>query len=157
VIVSGSTDWSAWSREAVALMQSRNEAWIGRYALAEAAFKWSLDDATMRFTRPAGDVVAELCFVGTASASEGTFLWAWANETVPKRSWQRLHAVIGFGQEHDLGLLTTPEWNGGRAEGLEMVAVAGRVLDADGAFVDTRGDVTMFFLLFDFREEPATA
>ena len=138
-------------------MQSRNEAWNAQYGLSHAPFHWSLHDATMRFTRPEGDVVADLCFVGTASTCEGTFLWAWANETIPKHSWQRLYAVIGFGQEHDLGLLTTPEWSGGRAEGLEMVAVAGRVLDADGAFVDTHGDVTMFFLLFDCREEPAKA
>lgn len=155
--MSASTDWSAWSRDAVALMQSRNAAWIERYGLSEAPFNWNLENATMRFTRPVGDVVAELCFVGSASTHDGTFLWAWANETIPNHAWQRLHAVIGFGQEHDLGLLTTPEWAGGRAEGLEMVAVAGRVLDADGAFVDTHGDLTMFFLLFDFREERATA
>jgi hypothetical protein len=153
--MSAPTDWSAWSREAVALMQSRNEAWIERYALSTAPFNWNLDDGTIRFTRPTGDVVADICFVGTASSRDGTFLWAWANDGVPKNAWQRLHAVIGFGREHDLGLLTTPEWSGGRAEGLEMVAVAGRVLDAEGAFVDTHGDLTMFFLLFDFREQAA--
>ncbi|MDF2771348.1 MAG: hypothetical protein K0S86_842 [Geminicoccaceae bacterium] len=151
--MSEATDWSAWSREAVALMQARNEAWIDRYGLANAPFTWNIDDRTLRFSRPDGDVVADLCLVGATAGSRGTFLWAWADGGVPKHAWERLHAVIGFGQEHDLGLLTTPEWPGGRSEGLEMVAVAGRILDAEGAFVDTRDDVTIFFLLFDFREE----
>ena len=29
------------------------------------------------------------------------------------------------------------------------------ILDADGTFVDAHEDVTMFFLLFDFKEEPS--
>jgi hypothetical protein len=152
--VSESTDWSAWSREAVALMKARNEAWIERYGLADAPYTWNIDEGAVRFTRPGqSSVVADLCLVGTASASQGTFLWAWANDGVSKRSWERLHAVVGFGREHDLGLLTTPEWPGGRAEGLEMVAVAGRILDAEGAFVDTRDDLTIFFLIFNLRED----
>jgi hypothetical protein len=135
-------------------MNERNERWIAQYDLASAPFTWNLEGRTLRFAPPGrGTVVAELCLVGTASASRGTFQWAWANDAVPKPSWERLHAVVGFGQEHGLELLTTAEWPGGRPEGLEMVAVAGRILDAEGAFVDTRDDLTIFFVLFDFREE----
>ena len=151
--MSAPTDWSAWSREAVALMQARNDAWIARFALSGAPYTWNLNEATLRFQRPIGAVVAELCCVGSASTSAGTFLWAWANDAVPKGAWQRLHTVVGFGHAHDLDLLTTPEWSGGRAEGLEMLAVAGRILDAHGTFVDTHDDVTMFFLLFGFKEQ----
>jgi len=136
-------------------MQTRNDAWTARFGLSGTPYTWNLHEATMRFQRPIGAVTAELCCVGTVSASEGTFLWAWANDGVPKQAWQRLHAVVGFGHANDLDLLTTPEWSGGRAEGLEMLAVAGRVLDADGTFVDAHEDVTMFFLLFDFKEEPS--
>lgn len=138
-------------------MQARNEAWIDGFALAGVPYTWNIDQARLRFARESGAVVADLCVVGTASASDGTFLWAWANDGVPKQAWQRLHAVIGFGQQHGLDLLTTPEWSGGQPEGLEMLGVAGRILDAEGTFVDTHGDLTMFFLLFDIREERAAS
>lgn len=152
-----STDWAAWSRDAVALMQARNEAWIERFGLSGAPYTWNIEQATLRFTRESGAVIADLCVVGTAAASGGTFLWAWANDGIPKHAWQRLHPVIGFGQQHGLDLLTTPEWTGGKSEGLEVLAVAGRILDADGTFLDTHGDLTVFFLLFDIREERVAA
>jgi hypothetical protein len=56
-----------------------------------------------------------------------------------------------FGVTHDLPLLTMPEWPGGRAEGLEMLAVAGRIQDASGGFIDTAGDLILFFTLHRFR------
>ena len=134
-------------------MEARNNAWIARFGLSGAPYTWNLDQATMRFQRPTGDVVAELCCIGTASHSAGTFLWSWANDALPKQAWHRLPAVVGFGQQHHLDLLTTPEWSGGRSEGLEMLAVAGRILDADGTFVDEHEDLTLFFLLFGLTEQ----
>lgn len=92
--------------------------------------------------------------VGSVSACEKTFLWAWANETIPAKAQERLGDVRAFGETHDLGLLTTTEWPATRAEGLEMLAAAGRILDADGAFVDSVRDLTMFFVLHRFRSRP---
>jgi hypothetical protein len=68
---------------------------------------------------------------------------------------RRLHAVRAFGARHGLALLTDPEWTGGRAEGLEMLAVAGRILDAEGTWVDADDDLTLFFLLFGLHRAPA--
>jgi hypothetical protein len=53
-----------------------------------------------------------------------------------------------------LELLIRPKWPGGRPEGLEMAAVAGRILDADGILVEETGDVTLFFALSNFRRRP---
>ncbi len=153
--MSSSTDWAAWSREAVALMQRRNEAWIQRFGLRGEPFDWDLERGTLSFARGNHAVVADLCVVGTASTCEGTFLWAWANGTMPEEARRQLDTVREFGEEHDLGLLTTPEWEGGRAEGLEMLAVAGRILDAEGFLVDTHADLTLFFLLFNLRRDAA--
>jgi hypothetical protein len=145
-------DWRAWSAEAVSMMNARNRAWVDRYHLAGAPYFWDLATATLAFNRNSSCVVADLCVVGTASKVEGTFLWAWANETIATEAKRGLEKVRAFGLEHDLGLLTTPELAGGRAEGLEALAIAGRVLEADGVWVDERGDITLFFALFNFRE-----
>ena len=144
-------DWGAWSADAVALMNSRNRAWIARYQLTGAPYVWDLNSATIAFDGTSNRVVADLCVVGTVSKAEGSFLWAWANEDIPAGAKHGLEKVRAFGDEFDLGLLTTPRHNGGRAEGLEVLAIAGRVLDAAGVWVDERGDLTLFFALFNFR------
>ena len=146
------TDWGEWSREAVALMQRRNEAWQAQYQLKGAAYRWDLDAGSINFEIEARSVRADITVVGTASTCEGTFLWAWAN-TFPAHVLHGLEAVREFGRINDLALLTTAEWPGGHAELLEMVAVAGRILDGDGVFVDTSSDVTIGFVLRNFREE----
>jgi len=35
-----------------------------------------------------------------------------------------------------------------------MAAVAGRILDADGIWIEEAGDVTLFFALSNFRRRP---
>ena len=145
------TDWGDWSREAVQLMHRRNQAWQARFALGRNAYRWDLDTATIAFQRAEDEVVASLTLVGTTSAVAGTFLWAWANESIPPAALHGLERVRAFGLENQLSLLTECESPGGRAEALELVALAGRILDAEGAFIDASGDVGWFFVLRDFR------
>jgi hypothetical protein len=148
------TDWAEWSREAVSTMQARNRAWTSRFELERAPYRWDLGTAELVFQRAGDRVVAALCVVGTVSAAQGTFRWAWANDVTPPGATRGLDLVRAFGELHDLPLLTTPEWPGGRAEGLEMLAIAGRIQDASGGFVDADGDLTLFFTLTDFRVVP---
>jgi hypothetical protein len=146
-------DWAAWSREAVQLMAARNAHWQATYELDERPFRWDLEAATIRFERPDDAVVASLIIVGTTSAAEGTFLWSWANGAIPPPARQGLDTVREFGIRHDLTILTEPEFKGGRPEALEASALAGRILDASGVFIDPAGDVTSFFVLTAFRVE----
>lgn len=148
------TDWAEWSREAVAEMQARNQDWLARFSLQGSPYRWDLDSAALTFTRGGDRVTADLCVIGTVSRSEGTFRWAWANAAFPPITTQDLGLVRAFGETHDLPLLTTAEWPGGRAEGLEMLAAAGRIQDAAGGFVDQAGDLTLFFTLHRFRVLP---
>ncbi len=146
------TDWAEWSREAVRLMQARNAEWMSRYGVTtRTSYRWDLQSATISLARERDDVVSTLTCVGTASASAGTFLWAWANPAIPDAARAGLNRVRAFGIENALSLLTEPEVAGGKPEGLELAAVAGRITDASGVFVDAGDDTTCFFLLRDFR------
>ena len=145
------TDWGAWSREAVQLMQERTNAWVRDHGLQGRSYHWSLDDAQLVFPFGTDQVSADICVLGSVSISEGTFLWAWANEAIPTQARRGLERVREFGEENALGRLTQPEWSGDRADGLEMTAVAARVLNADGVWVAPTGDVTLFFALSNFR------
>jgi hypothetical protein len=132
-------------------MQGRNAAWMRDYGLQGRHYHWSLDDAALVFPSESGDVVADICVIGSVSLSDGTFLWAWANATIPAHARRGLERVREFGESNGLGLLVEAEWPGGRPEGLEMAAIAGRVLDANGVWIAPGEDVTLFFALSNFR------
>jgi hypothetical protein len=156
IVTSGdvtNSNWAAWSAEAVSMMEARNRRWIETYQLKGAPYVWDLHTATIAFNGIASRVLADLCVVGTASKAEASFLWAWANEAIPAKARRAIDQVREFGQQNDLALLTTAELPGARNEGLEALAIAGRVLNADGVFIDEYGDLTLFFALFDFRQE----
>jgi hypothetical protein len=151
------TDWGEWSRQAVTSMQARNQAWMARFELQRAPYRWDLATAELVFERAADGVVADICVIGTVSPAEGAFRWAWANQAIPSTARRDLELVRAFGEMHDLTQLITPEWRGGRPDGLEMLAIAGRVQDASGGFVDDTGDVVLFFTLRRFRVRPRGA
>lgn len=147
------TDWAAWSREAVLIMQRRNDAWQRRFQLPTGTpFRWDLTVGTLTFQRGLRSVMADAVLVGTASDRDGFFVWSWADEEIPRSHRSRTVAVRDFGTANGLTMLVAAKWSGGRTEAQEAVAVAGRILEAEGVFVDEHDGLTACFALFDFRE-----
>ena len=99
-------DWSAWSQEAVRLMEERNVGWIRSYSLEGCAYRWSLGDAQLVFRSESDEVVFDICVIGAVSQSEGTFCWAWSNEAIPSCAQRDLGRVREFGKAQALDLLT---------------------------------------------------
>jgi hypothetical protein len=123
--------------------------------LKGAPYRWDLGTAELIFDRPGDHVVADICAIGTVSEAQGTFRWAWANEAIPSTAMCGVELVRAFGETHDLPRLIMPEWPGSLADGLEMLAIAGRVQDASGGFVDRDQDLTLLFTLSHFRVRPS--
>ena len=143
-------DWGRWSREAVAQLKERGDALRARHGLANStSYHWDLATPSIRFEPEGGPVSFRIQCVGTVSNHEGTFLWGWANDGLPAVGTQDLHIVREFGEAHQLGLLTDAEWAGGHGEALEMLAIAGRVLDADGFWIEPDDDGAIYFVLFE--------
>ncbi len=150
-------DWSQWSRDAVAAISTLNEKWRNRYQLKDAKYFWDLDKCQLVFTTSERIVTTEICVVGTASESHDTFLWSWANDNLSCNVTKPLEIVRQFGKEHDLWLLTTDELSGGVSQGKECLAIATRILGAEGAFIDCTGDLTLFFTLSNFQDTSSGA
>jgi hypothetical protein len=136
-------------------MGERNRVWNRAYAPPDSPYVWDLNTATLTFPSVGdrGAVNAHIQVMGTVSACEGTYLWSWANGTLPAGSYEHVERVREFGVEHDLPLLTTGEWPGGRAEGMEMLAISSRILDAPGCFIEDIGDFSMFLAILRFEAE----
>ncbi|MGG5824058.1 DUF6882 domain-containing protein [Falsiroseomonas sp. HW251] len=124
------------------------------FGLDDAPYRWDLAEARIRIGPGTGrvNVEADVCAVGSTAGE--TFLWTWANPSIPPGSRRGLEQVRAFGERHGLSLLTDAQWRGGRPEGLEMLAVAGRILDAEGTWTETGPCTTIFFVLFDMRVLP---
>lgn len=147
-----STDWAAWSREAVETMMAQNAQWPRQFGVqGNPAFQWDLDSATLVLEAPLHKVVATVCLVGTSSEKEGSFVWSWANEAIPKLHGQALEVVHDFGRENQLALLTTACIPGGRPEALECLCIAARLQRAIGTFIDQQGDVSLYFTILHMQ------
>lgn len=147
-----STDWAAWSREAVENMLAQNAQWPQQFGLhAPLKCRWDLERALLAFEGPLHEVVAAVCLVGTSSNKDGTFVWSWGNEAIPVQHAQALEVVYDFGREHQLALLTTPCIQGGRPEATECLAIAARLQRALGTYVDQQGDVSLYFSILHLQ------
>jgi hypothetical protein len=137
-------DWAAWSRESVALMVSRTRALFARHAIeAGTAYAWTLETADFAI----GGVTLRLVTVGTVTSD--AFLWAWANDAISPAGKVGIERVRQFGVEHELGLLVEPCASGGLGQAKECLAIAGRVLDASGTWIDEIDGGHILFSLFD--------
>ena len=139
--------WQAWSDEARALMDQRNDGWQQDYNLLDAPYGWTLQPPELVFDRDVDEVVAELCFVGSYAPTEGDFLWAWGNTTIDRDVRAGLEVVRRFGAAHGWSLLTEPRVAAGQEIVELLAAIAGRVQDAIGTFVDVSGDMVLAFTI----------
>jgi hypothetical protein len=126
-------------------MSERTRALLDKHVANGTPYHWDLDAATFEI----GGATLRLVVVGTVA--EDSFLWAWANESIPLPARSESERVRQFGVEHDLGLLIEPCAPGGLAQGKECVAVAGRILDADAAWIERTGEEDSFILFVLFE------
>lgn len=145
--------WESLVAGARAMMAQRQPATFQRFGLNYGIrYEWNLDRGEMVFSRKGMPVVtAKLHYLGTFSPSEGTWLWGWANETIPPAATTRLGEIRRYGEEQGFSKLTTPEWvpEGNDCHDV-MIASAG-ILGAEAFFHDHYADLGLFFVLDGFR------
>jgi len=137
-------DWGAWSDEAASLMTARTRDLLARHDLPRGtAYRWDLDAGAIVI----GDKQLRLTTIGTVA--DDSFLWSWANDAIPASAKVGVEKVRLFGVENDLPLLAEPFMHGGLAEGKECLALAGRVLEADGIWIDQTDAGFILFVLYE--------
>src|SRR5580704_17361587 len=79
-------------------------------------------------------VIAEIQLVGTTSTKSHTWLWGWANESVPRPITVQIERVRDFGKAESLPVLFEPSWPDDEYHGWEMTAIAAKLLHAKGGY-----------------------
>ena len=89
--------------------------------------RWDYDSEAGTWTLPKDGlpkVIASIQVLGSTSVASGTWLWSWANETMPKGVTGRMKAVQAFGQAENLELLTQASAPDNETLGWKLTAIA---------------------------------
>ena len=137
-------DWGAWIRETDELIATRTRELFERHAIPLGCdYYCDLHASAMVLD----DVTFPMTVGGTVVGS--SFLWAWADDTIPHTAKAGLERVRQFGVENGLAMLTDERAHGGLGRAKECVAIAARVLDAQGIWLDDTDDGYILFVLFE--------
>jgi hypothetical protein len=79
-------------------------------------------------------VIASVQVVGTTSAKTKSWLWAWANDSVPPKECARIAEVRAFGEAEGLPILTDAYWPDDEYHGWAMTAVTAKIVGALGGY-----------------------
>lgn len=120
---------------------SRHERWD--YDLEQGRIVFSSQDVPV--------VIAEIEAIGSVSTVSDTWLWAWANFSLPASVVGRLPAVRDFGEHSGFPRLTLWKWPAAAVDGWDMSAIAAHVLQADGIYRVPLDKGFLFLALFNTR------
>ena len=116
------------------------------------AAQWSLDlsQGDLLFTFNNG--VVATCpaqIVGSLDNESGTWLWVWANPSIPEALQRDALRVKDYGEQRQIARLTSAEWPCTEEEAWRMAALACYLCEAQGVY---RGPAGTAFVFIAFSE-----
>ena len=144
-------EFSDYAHEAVHELIEANEKYHQQFKIGEyERWFYDLEKGTLTFSHHGvAQVVAAIQAIGSLSTQTGTWLWGWANESIPKEMCKAMLAVRDFGQKHNISRLTEDYWEATEDDGWEMSAVTARLLGAKGVY-RCPGESGFIFLLLTY-------
>jgi hypothetical protein len=136
-------------------LQLQTEAHQGTWGMGQAE-RWSFsqDEGELIFTFADKVVRAPAQIIGSFDSAKGTWMWAWGNSTIAEALAQDSARVRAYGEEHGIARLTTRSWPASEMDGWEMVALANRLCESNGAYRAPAGTAFVFFTFGEIRIEP---
>ncbi|MBN8734064.1 MAG: hypothetical protein J0L64_26235 [Acidobacteria bacterium] len=129
-------EYQQFRHEAVHALMDLNEA-VEREFRLSALPRWDYDlsDGVLVFSaEDVAKVIADIQVVGTTSNESKTWMWGWANDSLPPRAVSRIDAVRKYGDSESIPQLTTDVLTNDDYLGWELTAVTARLLGAKGAY-----------------------
>lgn len=140
----------AGAREMMAKRQPETYAQFGLDFTMQ--YEWNLDRAEIVFASNRVPIVrADLQFVGSIAGRNRTWMWGWANKSIPTQATVRLSEVRRYGEAQGFYRLTDAEWVPQDDDGHDVMIVAACILGAPAIFHDHAGSLAQFFLLDGFQ------
>jgi hypothetical protein len=153
--------FAAYRHEAVHQLMELNEGCEKTHRISSwPRWDYNFDAGTLTFSENGVPrVIATIQVIGSTSISGGTWMWAWANESLPAKVTEAVRRVRAFGQAENLAQLTQECLPDDEYLGWGMSAVAAKILRSKGAYrcPGENGFVYVVYSSLRFAdEEPAT-
>lgn len=151
--------FSAYRHEAVHELMRLNEECEETFQVSSwPRWDYDLEAGTLTFSENGTPkVIASIQVVGTTSTLDGTWLWGWANENLPKKVITAVADVKTFAELESITELTHESLPDDVYVGWEMTAIAARVLGSKGAYrcPEDNGFVYVVYSSLRFASEQA--
>lgn len=122
---------------------------IGKYA----RWQYDLEPATLTFSNEGVPyVVADIQAVGSISNASKSWLWAWANDSIPDHLTYSLSVVREFGEKNNILKLTESYWEATEEDGWEMSSITNRLIGGRGIYRCPNERGFLFLVLTDIRK-----
>ncbi|MFD0855214.1 DUF6882 domain-containing protein [Actinomadura adrarensis] len=146
-------EWDEYLHGAREQAQVRQDALVKRLQLpADVQYALTMDDARMAWSRNGKEfLIARITMIGSVSFTHGTWLWSWANPSLPRPVLGDIERLKVFGRDRGFPILTTEGLDYHPDMVTELRYVAASVLDAEGLWTEPRDDGETHFLLHDLK------
>lgn len=105
------------------------------FQLSAAEWGADLDVGTIAFSSPAG-IRAEgpVQVIGTFNTQDNTWLWAWANKSIPSALCAHANLAKAYGERHAVDRLRQRKLQCSEADAWEFTAIANKLGGGQGAY-----------------------
>ena len=144
--------WVALAAAAKARVVERQQQMIARYDLMTGSIQyyWDIDEAAITWSRDGGAFLrGRITYIGSVYAPNHTWLWSWANDSVPAAARGDIEAVRRFGEEHHHPLLAAPSFRADQEWVDQATMVALDLVGAEGLWRSSNDDLHLLFGLHD--------
>jgi hypothetical protein len=145
--------FSVYRHEAVHELMRLNELCVKEFRISSwPRWDYDLERGTLTFSENGvPKVVALIQVVGTTSVAHRTWMWGWANESLPANATKSVTTVREFGHTQRIAELTETTLPDDEYLGWGMTAVAAKVLGAKGAYRCPDKDGFMYLVYSSIR------
>ncbi len=152
-------EYEQFRHDAVDALTDLNEDCKRRYGITTwPRWDYDLDAGNLVFSDGGvAKVIASIQVVGSTSNMSHTWLWAWANESLPPNVTEQAREVRQFGIAEGLSRLTEPQLADDEFLGWEMTAIAARIVGAKGAYRCPADNGFMYVVYKDIDEATSNA
>jgi hypothetical protein len=149
------SEYQVLMRNATGFTRSQNAAVWEKWRLEELPrFDWDQVNGTISFGGSSRTVIADIQFLGSWSESAGTWMWAWANDSVEESMKKEVEEVRSFGVAKDLAELTEAVMEGPIEAAWDMASLSCYILRSEMVYraPDSKKPGFTFLSLRNFRQ-----
>ncbi|AEV82014.1 hypothetical protein ACWT_0998 [Actinoplanes sp. SE50] len=111
-----------------------------------------MDDARIVFSRGGREFLhGRITVIGSVDHAQQTWLWSWANDSLPQAVLGDIAGVRDFGERHGFPLLVRPGFHAEQKPVAQAKTVAADVLDAEGLWFQPGDEIDLHFAIHGLR------